>query len=56
MVLPPYKGMETNTITKKEVTPENNQVHTIPVVILVVLILAFVGLQAYYMISSLMNP
>lgn len=48
--------METNTITKKEVTRENNQVNTVPVVILVMLILAFVGLQAYYMISSIMNP
>ncbi|HEY1113601.1 MAG TPA: hypothetical protein VGE66_08560 [Chitinophagaceae bacterium] len=48
--------METNTITNKNVSVETNKVKTFPVIVLVLLILAFVGLQAYYMISSIMNP
>lgn len=48
--------METNTITNKNVSVETNKVKTLPVVVLVLLILAFIGLQAYYMISSIMNP
>lgn len=56
MVLLPYKSMETNTITNKEVPSENNGVKTLPVIVLVMLILAFIGLQAYYMISSIMTP
>lgn len=48
--------METNTITNKQVSGERNQIRTLPVIILVLLILTFIGLQAYYMISSIMAP
>lgn len=47
--------METKSITNKSVA-ESNGVKTLPVIVLVLLILAFVGLQAYYLISSVMNP
>lgn len=48
--------MDTKSITNNNVSAESNGVKTFPVIVLVLLILAFVGLQAYYMISSIMNP
>lgn len=48
--------MESNTISNKQVSAESNKVRTFPIIVLVLLILTFVGLQAYYLISSLMNP
>lgn len=51
-----YRSMETKSITNKQVSSENNGIKTFPIIVLVLLILTFVGLQAYYMISSVMNP
>lgn len=48
--------METKSITPEQKNPDSNRVSTFPVIILVMLILAFIGLQAYYMISSILTP
>lgn len=52
----PYRGMETKSMTHEQNSPETNHVKTLPVVVLVMLILAFIGLQAYYVISTIMTP
>lgn len=43
-------------MSNKEVSPESNGIKTFPIIVLVLLILTFVGLQAYYLISSIANP
>lgn len=48
--------METKSITNRQVPNESHGIKTFPIIILVLLILTFVGLQAYYMISSIANP
>ena len=54
--IPVYKGMKSNTISRKEVSKEQNKVMMLPVIILLILIITFIGLQAYYMLSTAMQP
>jgi len=54
--IPIYKNMKSNTISRKETSTEQNKVMMLPVIILVLLIITFIGLQAYYMFSTAMQP
>ena len=53
---PSHRGMESNTFSPKEARNEKNKVMLLPVIILLLLIITFIGLQAYYMFSAIAQP